>query len=222
MQRFQGLDRHRPCGALPAGGWSTSFLPPFVGMTPLATDGPGSGSGAGFGRDHAEKWRSRGVSHTTLMVTKTTSAAGLNPTSTRTCAPSPHQIPSGTSPSSSANTAHPALPYGTHTRQRQTVPLGSIIARTGRNLIVDRFVWSGLCGRGGLSSSAVCVRALGRSALWAWALWAVRHLHMDAGWDTNWSPGLGRGGPARLTPVPGAGDDGSLSGGRRTTADGRR
>ena len=75
MQRFQGLDRHRPCGALPAGGWSTSFLPPFVGMTPLATDGPGSGSGAGFGRDHAEKWQSGGVSRTTVMVTKTTTSA---------------------------------------------------------------------------------------------------------------------------------------------------
>ena len=55
------------------------FLPPFVGMTPLATDGPGSGSGAGFGRDHAEKWRSGGVSRTTVVVTKTTGSAGLNP-----------------------------------------------------------------------------------------------------------------------------------------------
>ena len=86
LQRFQGLDRHRPCGALPAGGWSTSFLAPFVGMTPLATDGPGSGSGAGFGRDHAEKWQSDGVSRTTSMVTKTTSLAGLDPASPRTCA----------------------------------------------------------------------------------------------------------------------------------------
>ena len=98
MQRFQGLDRHRPCGALPAGGWSTSFLPPFVGMTPLATDGPGSGSGAGFGRDHAEKWQSDRVSRTTSMVTKTTSLAGLDPAGTRTCIPSPHQIPFGAGP----------------------------------------------------------------------------------------------------------------------------
>ena len=88
MQRFQGLDRHRPCGALPEVAGTGPFLPPFVGMTPLATDGPGSGSGAGFGRDHAEKWQSRGVSRTTSMVTKTTSLAGLNPASPRTCAPS--------------------------------------------------------------------------------------------------------------------------------------
>jgi len=35
-------------------------------------------------------------------------------------------------------------------------------------------------------------------------------------------PWPGKRGLARLTPVPGAGDDGSLSGGRRTTVDGRR
>ena len=51
------------------------------------------------------------------------------------------------------------------------MPLGSIIARTERDLIVDRFVWGRSCGRGRLSSSAVCVRALGGSALWAWASW---------------------------------------------------
>ena len=93
LQRFQGLDRHRPCGALPGGGRSTPFLPPFVGMTPLATDGPGSGSGAGFGRDHAEKWRSGGVSRATAVVTKVTDSANPDPASTRTCTPSPHQIP---------------------------------------------------------------------------------------------------------------------------------
>ena len=102
-----------PSGALPAGGWSTPFLPPFVGMTPLATDGPGSGSGAGFGRDHAEKWRSGGVSRTTLMVTKTTSLAGLNPASTRTRAPFPHQIPSGTGPRRRARLPHHPRPSRT-------------------------------------------------------------------------------------------------------------
>ena len=78
LQRFQGLDRHRPVEALPEVGGTGPFLPPFVGMTPLATDGPGSGSGAGFGRDHAEKWRSGGVSCTTPMVTKTTDSVSLN------------------------------------------------------------------------------------------------------------------------------------------------
>ena len=66
-------------------------------MTPLATDGPGSGSGAGFGRDHAEKWQSDGVSRTTLMVTNVTSLAGLNrgsqPRGHPHRAPSSHQIP---------------------------------------------------------------------------------------------------------------------------------
>ena len=76
LQRFQELDRHRPAGALPEVVGTGPFLPPFVGMTPLATDGPGSGSGAGFGRDHAEKWQSRGVSHTTVAVIKTTDSAG--------------------------------------------------------------------------------------------------------------------------------------------------
>ena len=98
MQRFQELDRHRPAGALPEVVGTGPFLPPFVGMTPLATDGPGSGSGAGFGRDHAEKWQSDRVSRTTLMVTKITRLARLNPTSTRTCTPSPHQIPFGAGP----------------------------------------------------------------------------------------------------------------------------
>ena len=145
MQRFQGLDRHRPCGALPAGGWSTPFLPPFVGMTPLATDGPGSGSGAGFGRDHAEKWQSGGVSCTTLMVTNVTDSVSLNPLSTRTCVPSPRQILPAQAPSSSTGTAPPTpvphrrriflyptrrrdgapLPPEQDTRQRQTTSLGS-------------------------------------------------------------------------------------------------
>ena len=87
MQRFQGLDRHRPCGALPEVAGTGLFLPSFVGMTPLATDGPRGGSGAGFGRDHAEKWQSRGVSRTTVVVTNVTSSASLNPASTHTCAP---------------------------------------------------------------------------------------------------------------------------------------
>ena len=71
-------------------------------MTPLATDGPGSGSGAGFGRDHAEKWRSSEVSRTTLVVIKVTDLINLNPAGTRTCAPSPHQILRYRPPSSSA------------------------------------------------------------------------------------------------------------------------
>ena len=66
-------------------------------MTPLATDGPGSGSGAGFGRDHAEKWQSGGVSHTTLMVTNVTDSICLNPASTRTRTPSLTRSP-GTGP----------------------------------------------------------------------------------------------------------------------------
>ena len=174
MQRFQGLDRHRPCGDLPAGGWSASFLPLFFGMTPLATDGPRGGSGAGFGRDHAEKWQSRGVSHTTLMVTKTTKSAGLNPVSTRTRVLFLTRSPPAQAPSSSAGAVPhtPTCPaQDTRNRQRQTAPLGSIIARTERDLIVDRFVWGRSCGRGRLSSSVVCVRALGGSALWAWASW---------------------------------------------------
>ena len=88
--------------ALPEVAGTGPFLPPFVGMTPLATDGPGSGSGAGFGRDHAEKWQSGGVSRTTLVVTKVTYLINLNPAGTRTCAPSPHQIPRYRPPSSSA------------------------------------------------------------------------------------------------------------------------
>ena len=169
LQRFQGLDRHRPCGALPEVAGTGPFLPPFVGMTPLATDSPRGGSGAGFGRDHAEKWQSDRVSRTTSMVTKTTSLAGLNLASTRTCVPSPHQIPSGTGPRRRAQAPYRPLSRTGHTRQRQTMPLGSIIARTERDLIVDRFVWGRSCGRGRLSSSVVCVRALGGSAPWAWA-----------------------------------------------------
>ena len=131
LQRFQGLDRHRPCGALPAGGWSTPLLPPFVGMTPLATDGPRGGSGAGFGRDHAEKWQSDRVFRTTLMVTKTTSPAGLNPASARTCAPSPHQIPSGTGPVvEHGHHTTPPVPHRTRTKQRQATSSDSITART--------------------------------------------------------------------------------------------
>ena len=145
MQRFQGLDRHRPCGALPEVAGTGPFLPPFVGMTPLATDGPRGGSGAGFGRDHAEKWQSDRVSRTTSMVTKTTRSAGLNPASTRTCAPSPHQIPSGTGPvvEHEHRTTHARPAQDTHlpvsdppeggvplppeqdTRQRRTTSLGS-------------------------------------------------------------------------------------------------
>ena len=115
LQRFQGLDRHRPCGALPEVAGTSPFLPPFVGMTPLATDGPRGGSGAGFGRDHAEKWQSRGVSHTTVAVTKTTSSVDLNPASTRTCAPSPRQIPSSTGPRRRAR----APPTLSHTGRTQ-------------------------------------------------------------------------------------------------------
>ena len=111
MQRFQGLDRHRPCGALPEVAGTSPFLPPFVGMTPLATDGPGSGSGAGFGRDHAEKWRSGGVSRTTSVVTNVTDSVSLNPLSTRTCVPSPRQILPAQAPSSSASTAPQTFAY---------------------------------------------------------------------------------------------------------------
>ena len=198
MQRFRGLDRHRPCGALPAGGWSASFLPLFVGMTPLATDGPGSGSGAGFGRDHAEKWQSDRVSRTTSMVTKTTSSAGLNLASTRTAPP-----PLTRSTPAQAHgvehrhrTAHSPA-QDTRNRQRQTAPLGSIIARTERDLIVDRFVWGRSCGRGRLSSSVVFVRALGGSALWAWASWpSVTCVRALAGMPTcprAWEEGGWRG-----------------------------
>ena len=95
LQRFQGLDRHRPCGALPEVAGTGPFLPSFVGMTPLATDGPGSGSGAGFGRDHAEKWQSDRVSRTTSVVTKTTDSTGLNPAGT---APRPLTRSPGTGP----------------------------------------------------------------------------------------------------------------------------
>ena len=113
LQRFQGLDRHRPCGALPAGGWSTPFLPPFVGMTPLATDGPRGGSGAGFGRDHAEKWQSDRVSRTTLIVANITSLASLKrgsqPRGHPHRHPSSHQIP-GTNPSCA--TSWPSPPFG--------------------------------------------------------------------------------------------------------------
>ena len=115
LQRFQGLDRHRPSGALPEVAGTGPFLPPFVGMTPLATDGPGSGSGAGSGRDHAEKWQSRGVSHTTLMVTKTTKSAGLNPVSTRTRVLFLTRSPPAQAPSSSASTA-PPMPVPHRTR----------------------------------------------------------------------------------------------------------
>ena len=107
MQRFQGLDRHRPCGALPGAAGTGPFLPPFVGMTPLATDGPGSGSGAGFGRDHAEKWQSDGVSRTTVAVTKTTSSVDLNPAGIRTCAPLPSPDPLRYKPPSSSAGAVP-------------------------------------------------------------------------------------------------------------------
>ena len=75
-------------------------------MTPLATDGPGSGSGAGFGRDHAEKWQSDRVSRATLMVTKTTSLAGLTLASTRTAPP-----PLARSPPAQA----PVVEHGHHT-----------------------------------------------------------------------------------------------------------
>ena len=130
LQRFQGLDRHRPCGALPAGGWSTPFLPPFAGMTPLATDGPGSGSGAGFGRDHAEKWQSRGVSRTTVMVTKTTSSVDLNPAGIRTCAPLPSPDPLRYKPPSSSTSTAPQTStrpvqdtYKAEDRPRRRTPL---------------------------------------------------------------------------------------------------
>ena len=196
LQRFQGLDRHRPVEALPEVVGTGPFLPPFVGMTPLATDGPGSGSGAGFGRDHAEKWQSGGVSHTTPIVTKTTSTAGLNPASTRTCALFPIRPPR-CGPRRRAQAPYRPLSRTGHTRQRQTVPLGSIIARTERDLIVDRFVWGRSCGRGRLSSSVVCVRALGGSALWAWASWpsvtCVRALAGMPTYPRAWEEGGWRG-----------------------------
>jgi len=151
LQRFQGLDRHRPSGTLPEVAGTGPFLPPFVGMTPLATDGPGSGSGAGFGRDHAEKWQSRGVSRTTLIVTNITSPASLKcgsqPRGHPHVRPLPPQSLPAQAPSSSASTApqsspvphrtrifsYPtrqeagphSLPNETHTRQRQTASLNS-------------------------------------------------------------------------------------------------
>ena len=120
LQRFQGLDRHRPCGALPEVAGTGPFLPPFVGMTPLATDGPGSGSGASFGRDHAEKWRSSGVSRTTLIVTNITSPASLKCGSQPRGHPHVRPLPSPDllqhrSPSSSASTA-PPMPVPHRTR----------------------------------------------------------------------------------------------------------
>ena len=130
LQRFQGLDRHRPCGALPEVAGTSPFLPPFVGMTPLATDGPRGGSGAGFGRDHAEKWQSRGVSHTTAAVTKTTSSVDLNPAGICTCTPSPHQIPSGTGPVvEHEHRPHPSRTGHVQSR-RQATSSDSITART--------------------------------------------------------------------------------------------
>ena len=123
MQRFQGLDRHRPVEALPEVAGTGPFLPPFVGMTPLATDGPRGGSGAGFGRDHAEKWQSGGVSRTTLMVTDITSPASLKcgsqPRGHPHVRPLPHQSLPAQAPSSSASTAH-SLPHRTHTIRRTT------------------------------------------------------------------------------------------------------
>ena len=105
------------------GGWNTPFLPPFVGMTPLATDGPESGSGAGFGRDHAEKWQSGGVSRTTLMVTNITSPASLKcgsqPRGHPHVRPLPRQSLPAQAPSSSASTAH-SFPHRTHTIRRTT------------------------------------------------------------------------------------------------------
>ena len=146
MQRFQGLDRHRPCGALPEVAGTGPFLPPFVGMTPLATDGPGSGSGAGFGRDHAEKWQSRGVSRTTSMVTKTTSLAGLNPASPRTCAPSLTRSPPVQAPvverGRRAVDPHPSRTGHVQSRDR---PRRRTPLQRGQNRIES---WSGLSGAG--------------------------------------------------------------------------
>ena len=210
MQRFRGLDRHRPCGALPAGGWSASFLPLFVGMTPLATDGPRGGSGAGFGRDHAEKWRSGGVSRTTLVVTKTTSPAGLEPAGTT---PRPITRSSGTSPRRRARA--PPTPPSRMGRAQQTetdraIGLHYSANGTGSNrgpICLEQVVRQRktlfFCR---LRAGAGRVRAVGLGLV------AVRHLRAGVGWDANLSPGLGRGGLARLTAVPGAGDDGSLSG----------
>ena len=119
LQRFQGPDRHRPSGTLPEVAGTGPFLPPFVGMTPLATDGPGSGSGAGFGRDHAEKWQSGGVSRTTVVVTKVTDSVNLTSTDIRTCVPSLARASRRRPPSSSASTAH-SLPHRTRTIRRTT------------------------------------------------------------------------------------------------------
>ena len=220
MQRFQGLDRHRPSGALPAGGWSTPFLPPFVGMTPLATDGPGSGSGAGFGRDHAEKWRSGGVSRTTLVVTKTTSPAGLEPAGTT---PRPITRSSGTSPRRRARA--PPTPPSRMGRAQQTETDRAIGLHYSANgtesnrgpICLERVVWQRrtlffCCLRAGAGRvRAVGLGIVGRPSP-ACGRWLGYQL----------VPWPGKRGLARLTTVPGAGDDGSLSGGRRTTADGRR
>ena len=117
------------------------FLPPFVGMTPLATDGPGSGSGAGFGRDHAEKWQSGGVSRTTLMVINVTDSVSLSPASTR---PTPPLLIGllGGSPSSSTSTAPPTpVPHRTRTfpyptaRGRSPTP-----SRTGHKTETDHVI----------------------------------------------------------------------------------
>ena len=128
LQRFQGLDRHRPVEALPEVAGTGPFLPPFVGMTPLATDGPGSGSGAGFGRDHAEKWQSDRVSRTTVMVTNVTSSAGLDPASTRTAPPSLTRSPPAQAPvvEHGHRTTHPRPSRTGHASSRTRPARGRI------------------------------------------------------------------------------------------------
>ena len=139
LQRFQGLDRHRPCGALPEVAGTGPFLPPFVGMTPLATDGPGSGSGAGFGRDHAEKWQSRGVSHTTVAVTKTTSSVNLNPASTRTAPPPLARSPPAQVPV--VEREHRPLPPTQDAHNKTDHVIGLLNTAPEQALIVDPFAW---------------------------------------------------------------------------------
>ena len=142
LQRFQGLDRHRPVEALPEVARTGPFLPPFVGMTPLATDGPGSGSGAGFGRDHAEKWQSGGVSRTTLMVTNITSSTSLNPLSTRTCTPSPD--PPGAGPvverEHRAADLHPSRTGDASSRIRPARGRSPTPSRTGHKTETDHVI----------------------------------------------------------------------------------
>ena len=112
---------------------------------------------------------------------------------------------------SSTGTVPPTLPHRTHkTEADHAIGLHYSANGTGSNrgpICLGQVVWQRktlfFCR---LRAGAGRVRAVGLGLV------TVRHLRAGVGWDANLSPGLGRGGLARLTAVPGAGDDGSLSG----------